>query len=119
MTYNNTIPEPTMTSLDPRWLTSSVLDIAAAVVAAPAAQHGIVDPLRSKTTLPILADALMDAGCDDDDLIAWLRACAVESDLLYTMRGPDAATLLLGHCYRESRGFLDFLRRTGQIPSPS
>ena len=49
-------------TLDPRWLTSSVLDLS----------RTIYDE-RVFERMPILADALMDAGCDSDELIDHCR----------------------------------------------
>ena len=45
-------------TLDPRWLTSTVLDLA----------RTIYDE-RAFERMPILADALMDAGCDSEEII--------------------------------------------------
>jgi hypothetical protein len=50
------------TEVDPRWLTSSVVDLARAIDAEQAGER-----------MPILADALMDAGCDSDAIIAHCR----------------------------------------------
>lgn len=52
-----------VSELDPRWLTSSVLDLA----------DGIYTD-RAFERLPILADALMDAGCDHDEIIHHCRS---------------------------------------------
>jgi hypothetical protein len=49
-------------ALDPRWLTSSVVDLATAIY-----------DERAFDRIPILADALMDAGCDNNDIIAHCR----------------------------------------------
>jgi len=49
-------------SVDPRWLTSAVLDLAAT------------------GNLVFLRDALMDAGCDDNALLNHLAACEREDD---------------------------------------
>jgi hypothetical protein len=49
-------------TIDPRWLTSSVVDLAAAIYEE-----------RACDRLPILADALMDAGCDNDEIIQHCR----------------------------------------------
>jgi hypothetical protein len=51
-----------MTAIDPRWLTSTVCDLTDAV-----------RDERDAFRLPILADALMDAGCDDEELTNYLR----------------------------------------------
>lgn len=48
--------------IDPRWLTSTVIDLTASL----RGDHAF-------DRLPILADALMDAGCDDEGIIAHLR----------------------------------------------
>ncbi len=47
---------------DPRWLTSDVLGVA----------RGIYDD-KAHVRLPILADALMDAGCEDEQIIGHCR----------------------------------------------
>jgi hypothetical protein len=49
-------------SLDPAWLTSTVVLLA----------KGIYDD-RAFDRLPILADALQDAGCDNDDILGHCR----------------------------------------------
>jgi hypothetical protein len=49
-------------ALDPRWLTSSVLDLARAIY-----------DERAFDRLPILADALMDAGCDSGEVLDHCR----------------------------------------------
>lgn len=49
-------------SIDFHWLTSSVVDLAKAIY-----EDGTFD------SMPILADALMDAGCDNDDIIQHCR----------------------------------------------
>ena len=46
-------------TVDPRWLTSTVVDLSAAIYEE-----------RAFGRLPILADALMDSGCDDEQVIA-------------------------------------------------
>ena len=53
-------PEHTIveSDLDTRWLSSTVLDLARTI-----------HELRAFDRLPILADALMDAGCDNDEII--------------------------------------------------
>jgi len=48
--------------LDPRWLTSTVVDLATAIKETHAFDR-----------LPVLADALMDAGCDSDEIITHCR----------------------------------------------
>ncbi|MBY0459710.1 MAG: hypothetical protein K2V38_20515 [Gemmataceae bacterium] len=49
-------------ALDPAWLTSDVLALA----------RGIYDE-RAFDRMPILADALQDAGCNHDDILAHCR----------------------------------------------
>jgi hypothetical protein len=49
-------------AIDPRWLTASVLDLARAIYDGRAFEH-----------MPILADALMDAGCGNEDIINHCR----------------------------------------------
>jgi hypothetical protein len=65
--------------LEPRWLTSNVLDLARLIYDERAFDH-----------LPILADALMDAGCDNDDI---LSHCRIEGP---HVRGCWVVDLLLG-----------------------
>ena len=62
--------------VDARWLTSTVIDLIAAAIAK-----------RSAEWFPILSDALMDAGCDDEELIVYLRQ-------------QDATWFELLDCYR-------------------
>ncbi len=50
-------------TLDPRWLTSTVLDLARTIYEE-----------RVFERLPILADALMDAGCDSEEIINHCRS---------------------------------------------
>ncbi len=50
--------EQAFPNLDPRWLTCKVVDLAKAIRAEQAFDR-----------MPILADALMDAGCDNDEII--------------------------------------------------
>jgi hypothetical protein len=50
-------------TIDPRWLSSTVIDLA----------HSIYDE-RAFERMPILADALMDAGCDSDEIINHCRS---------------------------------------------
>jgi hypothetical protein len=66
-------------AIDPRWLTSSVLDLARA----------IYDD-RAFERMPVLADALMDAGCDNDDILDHCRGDGVH------VRGCWVVDLLLG-----------------------
>jgi hypothetical protein len=49
-------------ALDPRWLTSTVLDLG-----------NVIYQERAFDRMPILADALMDAGCDSDEIIIHCR----------------------------------------------
>jgi hypothetical protein len=60
-------PEPDFTfvrpRIDPRWLTAPVLGVARGIIADQALDR-----------LPILADALMDAGCDEKRLLAACRS---------------------------------------------
>jgi hypothetical protein len=67
-------------SLDPAWLTSDVLALA----------RGIYDE-RSFDRMPILADALQDAGCDSDDVLSHCRDTS-----LTHVRGCWAVDALLG-----------------------
>ena len=50
-------------TLDPRWLSATVLDLA----------RTIYDE-RAFERLPILADALMDAGCDSEEIVNHCRS---------------------------------------------
>jgi hypothetical protein len=50
-------------AFDPRWLTADVVGLA----------RGIYDH-RAFDRLPLLADALMDAGCDNDDVLSHCRS---------------------------------------------
>ncbi|MCE9530621.1 MAG: hypothetical protein K8T89_05755 [Planctomycetes bacterium] len=49
-------------TIDPRWQTSNVIDLATAIYTD-----------RAFDRMPILADALMDAGCDNDEIIHHCR----------------------------------------------
>jgi len=49
-------------TIDPRWLTSTVVDLARAIY-----------DERAFDRMPILADALMDAGCDSEEIISHCR----------------------------------------------
>lgn len=94
-----------MLAINPRWLTTNVLDLAAAV-----------RDERDVSRLPILADALMDAGCDDEPLLAYLRSrddswpeyldWFVEYQLTRHGREPEADDLL-DWLARWSRGVED------------
>ena len=50
-------------TIDPRWLTSTVVDLATAIYQEKAFDR-----------MPILADALTDAGCDNEEIIAHCRS---------------------------------------------
>ncbi len=66
-------------TIDPRWLTSNVVDLATAIYNE-----------RAFDRIPILGDALMDAGCDNDEIITHCRS----GDL--HVRGCWVVDLLLG-----------------------
>jgi len=66
-------------AIDPRWLTSTVVDLASAIYQEKAFDR-----------MPILADALMDAGCDNEEIIAHCRGEGPH------VRGCWAVDLLLG-----------------------
>jgi hypothetical protein len=66
-------------SLDPSWRTSTVLSLAEGIYAE-----------RAYDRLPILADALQDAGCDDPDILAHCQSGGVH------VRGCWVVDLLLG-----------------------
>jgi hypothetical protein len=70
---------------DPRWLTADVVALA----------KGIYDE-KAFDRLPILADALPDAGCDNDELLKHCRAEKWEH-----VRGCWVVDLLLGRPWRE------------------
>jgi hypothetical protein len=65
--------------IDPRWLTSTVVDLAR-----------LIYEERCFDRLPILADALMDAGCDDDEMLIHCRGDGLHA------RGCWAVDLILG-----------------------
>jgi hypothetical protein len=67
-------------TFDPEWRTTTALALA----------QGIYDE-RAFDRLPILADALQDAGCDNDDILAHLRDTATPH-----VRGCWALDLVLG-----------------------
>ena len=52
-----------MTAIDPRWLSSTVCDLT-----------DVIREKRDASRLPILADALEDADCDDRELLQYLRS---------------------------------------------
>ena len=58
-------PEPPVARLDPGWRTADVVDLA----------RGIYRE-RAFDRMPVLADALMDAGCEDKDVLGHCRARA-------------------------------------------
>jgi hypothetical protein len=58
--FNNPFHVP---NIDPRWLTSNTVDLARTIYEE-----------RSFDRLPILADALMDAGCADDSILSHCRS---------------------------------------------
>jgi hypothetical protein len=66
-------------ALDPRWLSASVLDLSCAIYEE-----------RAFERMPILADALMDAGCDNDDILNHCRGDGPH------VRGCWVVDLLLG-----------------------
>jgi hypothetical protein len=66
-------------AIDPRWLTSNVVDLANVIY---------VD--RNFDKMPILADALMDAGCDNEDMLSHCRSDGPH------VRGCWIVDLLLG-----------------------
>lgn len=51
---------------DPRWLTKTVIDLAQSIYS---------EGPSAFPRLPILGDALLDAACDDEELIGWCQAC--------------------------------------------
>jgi hypothetical protein len=71
-------------TLDPRWLTSTVVDLARSIYESFPWQAG------GYMALPILADALMDAGCDSEELLGHLRSAVPH------VRGCWAVDLILG-----------------------
>jgi hypothetical protein len=66
-------------TLDPRWLSSTVLDLARTIYEQRTFEH-----------LPILADALMDAGCDSEEIVNHCRGDGPH------VRGCWVVDLLLG-----------------------
>lgn len=66
-------------AVDPSWLTSTVVALA-----------GCVYHEEAFDRLPILADALQDAGCDSDDVLDHCRGCGPH------VRGCWVVDLLLG-----------------------
>jgi len=73
-------------SLDPAWGTSTVVSLAQAAYETRILPAGILDPDR----LAILADALEDAGCDNEDILSHLRGQGPH------VRGCWVVDLLLG-----------------------
>jgi hypothetical protein len=72
-------------SISPDWLTSTVLALA----------RGIYDE-KAFDRMPILADALQDAGCDNDEMLSHCRRGGWEH-----VRGCWVLDLLLGRPWRE------------------
>jgi hypothetical protein len=72
--------------LDSAWLTSSVLDIAQAAYDQRILPAGHLDPAR----LGVLADALEEAGCTDEEMLGHLRGPGPH------VRGCFAVDLVLG-----------------------
>ena len=66
-------------ALDPRWLTSNVVDLA-----------GVIYQENAFGRMPILADALMDVGCDSEEMLAHCRGPGPH------VRGCWVVDLLLG-----------------------
>jgi hypothetical protein len=66
-------------TIDPRWLTSSVFDLSRAIYEE-----------RAWERMPVLADALMDAGCDNEEIINHCRGDGPH------VRGCWVVDLLLG-----------------------
>lgn len=73
--------------VDPRWLTSSVLDLASHIY-----------QMRKFGPMPFLGDALADAGCDRDDMLAHLYGDGTH------VRGCWVLDMLLGKTFLVSRG---------------
>jgi hypothetical protein len=65
---------------DPNWRTAAILDMA-----------GQLDDMRNDTALPVLADALEEAGCNNKDLLAHCRDPQAKH-----VRGCWAVDLVLG-----------------------
>ena len=72
--------------IDPAWRTSTALSLAQAAYDERQLPAGTLDPDR----LAVLADALMDAGCDSEDLLGHLRSPGPH------VRGCWALDLILG-----------------------
>ncbi len=70
----------------PPWRTHDVMQVARAALAERVTPEGALDPLR----LNVLADALTDAGCADERLLAHLRSPGPH------VRGCWAVDLALG-----------------------
>jgi hypothetical protein len=75
------------TAVQPSWLTSDVLALA----------RGIYEE-KAFDRMPFLADALQDAGCDNDEMLNHCRAEGWEH-----VRGCWVIDLLLGRPWREQR----------------
>jgi hypothetical protein len=70
--------------LEPRWLTSTVVDLARSIY------EGFPRQVGGYMGMAILADALMDAGCDSEELLNHLRSAGPH------VRGCWAVDLILG-----------------------
>ncbi|AWM42502.1 hypothetical protein C1280_34220 [Gemmata obscuriglobus] len=70
---------PTLTAFAPRWRTGTVTALAAQMYAS-----------RDFSAMPILADALQDAGCDSNDILNHCR------DTIPHVRGCWVVDLVLG-----------------------
>lgn len=99
---------PNQTTIDPHWLTSTVLDLAAMIADEP-----------SLDRLPLLSDALMDAGCDNETILNHLhtdhadsRQCWVVELLLGRLPGMTAAK------WAASESPMTMLEFVLQQPSP-
>jgi hypothetical protein len=73
-------------TVDPRWLTADVVTLT----------NGIYDE-KAFDRMPILADALQDAGCDNDEVLNHCRA-----EMWEHVRGCWVVDLLLGRPWRET-----------------
>ena len=60
--FLNDITGNKQTIIDPRWLTSTVIDLSQTIYEEKVFER-----------MPILSDALMDAGCDDNDILSHCR----------------------------------------------
>jgi len=73
-------PPYSLMALDPEWRTSTVIALAQGIFAS-----------RDFSAMPILADALQDAGCDNDDILNHCRNAGMEN-----VRGSWVIDLILG-----------------------